>query len=203
MSTPPVSRGFSGRRRVSTEPARVCPGQYVTPDFPALSAGPTPATPLEEWIFTIDGDVDEPVPRTWEAFLASSSETVTADIHCATKWFKLYSTWRGVALDTLLDDIVTAAEHLSIWSDDGYTTNLTIEDVVDGEAWVVYKYNGDPFEAEHGDPYSLLVPNLYFWKRAKWVRGLTVTASNEPGFWATYGYHDHGDPWLKQRCQGG
>jgi DMSO/TMAO reductase YedYZ molybdopterin-dependent catalytic subunit len=202
LPTPPASRGLFGRRRISADPASVPSGQYVTPDFPVLSAGPTPDTPLEEWTFTIDGKVNEPVSWTWEAFLALPSETVKADSHSVTKWSMLESTWCGVSLDTLLDDIVTAAEYLSVWSDAGYTTNLTIEDVVAGQSWVVYKYDGDPLEAEHGGPDSLLLLYLYFWKSAKWVRGLTVTAGNDPGFWKTYGYHDHGDPWLEQRYQG-
>lgn len=130
--------------------------------------------------------------------MALPAETITTDIHCAMKRSKLVSTCCGVALDALLDRIVTAAEHLSVWSDGGYTTNPSIENFVDGNAGVVYKYDGDPLETEHGGPDGLLVPNLYFWKRAKWVRGLLVTAGNEPGLWATDGYHDHGDPWQQR-----
>ena len=102
----------------------------------------------------------------------------------------------------LPDDIVTSAEQLSVWSDAGYTTNLTIGCVVDGQAWLVYKYDSSPLEAEHGGPARPLVPNLHFWKCAQWVGGLILTTGNEPGFWKTYGYHDHDDPWLEQRYQG-
>jgi DMSO/TMAO reductase YedYZ molybdopterin-dependent catalytic subunit len=198
----PISRGFTGRRRSTADPSRVPPGQYVTGDFPVLSAGPTPHTPLQEWRFAIRGAVDQPVSWTWEEFVALPAETVTVDIHCVTKWSKLNTTWKGVSLDTLLDSVDTEAEYLTAWSDGGYTTNLTIDDVAGRKAWVAYEYGGQPLEPEHGGPARLLVPHLYFWKSAKWVRGLTLTPDDEPGFWETYGYHNHGDPWLEQRYQG-
>jgi DMSO/TMAO reductase YedYZ molybdopterin-dependent catalytic subunit len=180
----------------------VPPGQYVTADFPVLSAGPTPHTPLDEWSFTIDGAVDEPVSWPWAEFVDLASETPTVDIHCVTKWSKLDTTWRGVSLDTLLGAVATEGEYLTAWCDGGYTTNLALEDVTDGKAWVAYEYDGRPLEPEHGGPARLLVPHLYFWKSAKWVRGLTLTAEDQPGFWENYGYHNHGDPWLEQRYQG-
>ncbi len=198
----PVSRGFHGRRRAAVDPARVPPGQYVTQDFPVLSAGPTPHSPLDEWSFTIHGAVQAPVSWPWQEFLALPSETVTVDIHCVTKWSKLDTSWRGVSVDTLLASVVSGAEYVTAFSDGGYTTNLPLADLTGGKAWVAYQYNGEPLEAEHGGPARLLVPHLYFWKSAKWVRGLTLTPGDEPGFWETYGYHNHGDPWLEQRYQG-
>jgi DMSO/TMAO reductase YedYZ molybdopterin-dependent catalytic subunit len=199
---PSISRGFTGRRRPVADPSRVPPGQYVTGDFPVLSAGPTPHTPLNEWSFRIDGVVDEQVSWTWEEFVALPSETVTVDIHCVTKWSKLDTTWKGVSVDTLLERVATEAEYVTASSDGDYTTNLTLEDVTDGRAWVAYEYDGEPLDPEHGGPARLLVPRLYFWKSAKWVRGLTLTLADEPGFWEGYGYHNHGDPWLEQRYQG-
>jgi len=199
---PPVSRGFRGRRSEHVEAGRVPPGQYVTPDFPVLSAGPTPHTPLQEWSFTVGGAVDEPVSWTWEEFIALPAETVTVDIHCVTKWSKLGTAWKGVSVDTLLDAVQTEAEYLTAWSDRDYTTNLTLDDVTGGKAWVAHEYDGAPLQPEHGGPARLLIPHLYFWKSAKWVRGLTLTSDDEPGFWETYGYHNHGDPWLEQRYQG-
>src|ERR671917_412999 len=157
--TPHVSRGFTGRRRETGDPARIPPGQYLTRDFPVLSAGPTPHTPLAEWTFTIGGAVDAPRARTWD-------------------------------------------EYVSARCDGGYTTNLPLEDVTEGKAWIVYEYEGEPLDPEHGGPARLLVPHLYFWKSAKWVRGLALTLDDEPGFWEGYGYHNHGDPWLEQRYQG-
>ena len=128
---PPFSRGFRGRR-VEVDPARVPPGQYVTRDFPVLSAGPTPRTPLDEWSFTINGAVGEPVSWPWEEFVALPRETVTADIHCVTKWSKLDTTWTGVSVDTLLEGVDTDAGYVTAWCDGGYTTNLPLEDLTGG-----------------------------------------------------------------------
>jgi DMSO/TMAO reductase YedYZ molybdopterin-dependent catalytic subunit len=198
----PISRGFRGRRHDDADPSRVPPGQYVTRDFPVLSAGPTPHTPLSDWTFTVDGSVQTPVKWTWEQFLGLDAQAFTVDIHCVTKWSKLDTDWRGVSVDTILDSVATAAEYATAWCDGGYTTNLTLEDLTDGKAWVVYEYGGEPLQSEHGGPARLLVPHLYFWKSAKWVRGLTLTEDDEPGFWESFGYHNHGDPWLEQRYQG-
>jgi DMSO/TMAO reductase YedYZ molybdopterin-dependent catalytic subunit len=197
----PISRGFTGRRRPA-DPARVPPGQYLTNDFPVLSAGPTPHTPLDEWSFTIHGAVAEPVSWPWAEFVELPSEPVKVDIHCVTKWSKLDTTWRGVAVDTLLEDVATDAEYVTAWCDGGYTTNLPLADLIDRKAWVAYAYDGEPLDPEHGGPARLLVPHLYFWKSAKWVRGLTLTLDDEPGFWESLGYHNRGDPWLEQRYQG-
>ena len=198
----PISRGFRGRRRDDADPARVPPGQYVTGDFPVLSAGPTPHTPLDAWTFTIRGAVDEPVSFTWDELQALPSETVTVDIHCVTKWSKLDTAWTGVSLDTLLEGVDTAGDYVLAFSDGGYTTNVPLEDLRDGKAWVAYEYDGDALEAEHGGPARLLVPHLYFWKSAKWVRGLELREDDEPGFWERYGYHNYGDPWAEQRYAG-
>jgi DMSO/TMAO reductase YedYZ molybdopterin-dependent catalytic subunit len=197
MST--FSRGFHGRRRPEVDPSRVPPGQYVTQDFPVLSAGPTPRVDTATWTFAIDGAVDASATWTWEQFQALPQETFTVDIHCVTKWSKLGTTWTGVSVDTLLEGVVTEAEHVSVWADGGYTTNLPLEDLQDGKAWVVHTYDGEPLEPAHGGPVRLLVPHLYFWKSAKWVRGLTLTIDDEPGFWEAAGYHNYGDPWREQR----
>jgi len=196
-----ISRGFRGRGRPA-DPTRVPPGQYVTHDFPVLSAGPTPNVSLEEWRFTITGEVDEPRTWTWEELQALPSEQVTRDIHCVTKWSKLDTVWTGVSLDTLLDGIETSAEYALVHSYGGYTTNLPVEDLTDGRAWVAYAYGGEPLEPEHGGPARLLVPHLYFWKSAKWVRGIELRRDDEPGFWEGYGYHNYGDPWREQRYAG-
>jgi DMSO/TMAO reductase YedYZ molybdopterin-dependent catalytic subunit len=198
----PISRGFLGRRRSGGDPSRLPPGQHLTNGFPVLSAGPTPRTQLSDWSFTIDGAVEEPVSWRWEAFLALPTEQVTVDIHCVTKWSKLDTSWRGVSLDTLLETVETESGYLTAWCDGGYTTNLALEDVLDRKAWVAYEYQGESLPPEHGGPARLLVPHLYFWKSAKWVRGLKLTETDAPGFWETYGYHNHGDPWREQRYQG-
>ena len=197
-----ISRGFRGRRRGDVDPARVPPGQYVTRDFPVLSAGPTPHTPLADWDFTIRGFTEKPVSWTWEEFLALPSETITVDIHCVTKWSKLDTTWEGVSVDTLLDAVDHDAAYAVAYSDGGYTTNVPVADLTGGKAWVAFGYGGEPLEPEHGGPARLLVPHLYFWKSAKWVRGLSLRDEDEPGFWESNGYHLRGDPWQEQRYWG-
>jgi DMSO/TMAO reductase YedYZ molybdopterin-dependent catalytic subunit len=198
-----ISRGFRGRRReADVDTSRVPPGQYVTEGFPVLSAGPTPHTPLDQWTFSIRANGDELESWTWEEFRALPSETPTVDIHCVTRWSKLDTTWEGVSVDTLLEEVEADAPYLLAFCDGGYTTNLPVEDVTGGKAWVAFGYDGEPLDPEHGGPARLLVPHLYFWKSAKWVRGFELRDENEPGFWETYGYHLYGDPWREQRYSG-
>jgi DMSO/TMAO reductase YedYZ molybdopterin-dependent catalytic subunit len=199
----PVSRGFRGRRGtpVGVE-ERVPPGQYVTDGFPVLSAGPTPHTPLTEWTFSIRRGGRDLRSWSWEEIRALPAETVTVDIHCVTRWSKLDTQWRGVSLDTLLGQVEDDARYVLAFCDGGYTTNLPVADVTSGQAWVAYEYDGQPLQPEHGGPARLLVPHLYFWKSAKWVRGMELLDHDEPGFWETYGYHMYGDPWKEQRYSG-
>ena len=198
----PISRGFQGRRRPEADASRVPPGQYVTDDFPVLSAGPTPHADLGSWSFQITGQVDEPRTWSWDELQALPHETPTVDIHCVTKWSKLDTEWEGVSVDALLEGIDTSAEYVLAWSDGGYTTNLPLADVTSGQAWIAFGYGGEPLDPEHGGPARLLVPHLYFWKSAKWVRGLELRDYDAPGFWETYGYHMYGDPWKQQRYAG-
>jgi len=198
----PISRGFHGRRRDDAQAARIPPGQYLTTDFPVLSAGPTPHTPLNQWSFTIRGAAQPAKTWTWDEFRALPSETFTTDIHCVTKWSKLDTVWEGVSLDTLLDGIDAEGAYVTAFCDGGYTTNLPLADLRGGKAWVAFNYDGKPLAPEHGGPARLLVPHLYFWKSAKWVRGIEITLRDEPGFWEQLGYHNYGDPWREQRYQG-
>jgi len=196
----PVSRGFHGRRRQAPA-GRVPPGQYVTGDFPVLSAGPTPHTALADWTFSVTGRGGSKT-WTWEEFRALPAQTVTADIHCVTRWSKLDTTWQGVPVDALLDQAGHDARYVLAFCDGGYTTNLPLADVTGGRAWVAFGYDGQPLPPEHGGPARLLVPHLYFWKSAKWVRGLELRDDDEPGFWESNGYHMRGDPWQEQRYWG-
>ncbi len=197
-----VNRGFQGRRRRPGD-GLIPPGQYVVDDFPVLTAGPTPSVPLDSWDFTIVDESGAVAARwTWEELRSLPAEDITVDIHCVTKWSKLGTRWTGVPVDVLLDGIETAAEFVLAFSDGGYTSNLPMADVVDGRAWVAYAFDGDELEAEHGGPARLLVPHLYFWKSAKWVRGLRLLEEDEPGFWESVGYHNYGDPWRQQRYWG-
>ena len=195
-----VSPGFAGRPRQPA--ANLPPGQYLTHDFPVLSAGPTPRVPLDRWRFTVENETGARHDWSWPDLLALPSDTITVDIHCVTKWSKLDTVWQGISLDTLLDGVETSAEFVVLSCDDGYTTNLPLEDVTGGKAWVAFAYDGEPLEPEHGGPARMLVPHLYFWKSAKWVRGLRLLAADEPGFWELNGYHNYGDPWREQRYWG-
>ncbi len=197
-----ISRGFRRREETDVPADRVPPGQYVTHDFPVLSAGPTPRIGLDEWRFEVIGQVDQPRGWSWQEFTSLPAEDVTVDIHCVTKWSKLDSKWRGVPVDTLLDGVQTAADQVMAHSFGGYTTNLPLEDLTDGRAWIAYQYDGEPLEPEHGGPARLLVPHLYFWKSAKWVRAIELRDTDAPGFWEGYGYHNYGDPWREQRYSG-
>ena len=161
-----------------------------------------PYTRTEDWDFTVQGQVDQVQRWTWDEFRQLPRTSVTVDIHCVTSWSKFDTEWEGVSLDTLLDNVETAAEYVLAYSDGGYTTNMPLEDIRDGKAWVAFEYDGEPLDPEHGGPARLLVPHLYFWKSAKWVRGLELRLEDEPGFWETYGYHNYGDPWREQRYWG-
>jgi DMSO/TMAO reductase YedYZ molybdopterin-dependent catalytic subunit len=197
-----ITRGFKGRRRIDVPPDRVPPGQYVTGDFPVLSAGPTPRVSLDEWRFTVTDRAGEDTSWTWDEFRALPSESVTVDIHCVTKWSKLDTVWEGVSMDTVLADVDSSTGHALVHGYGGYTTNLPLEDLTGGKAWVAFAYDGQPLAPEHGGPARLLVPHLYFWKSAKWVQGLVLLDSDRPGFWESYGYHNYGDPWREQRYSG-
>ena len=197
-----VSRGFRGRRRDTAASGRLPPGQYLVNDWPVLSAGPTPRVGLDQWTFTIDGEIDQPKKWTWKEFTALPSEMVTKDIHCVTKWSKFDVVFKGVSLDTLLERVETAADFTTQTSYGGYTTNVPLEDLKGGKAWIVYEANGEPLHPEHGGPARMLVPHLYFWKSAKWIRSLRLDKEEIPGFWETNGYHIYGDPWREQRYWG-
>jgi DMSO/TMAO reductase YedYZ molybdopterin-dependent catalytic subunit len=202
----PVSRGFHRVRRPpagqADQAGRVPPGQYVTEDFPVLSAGPTPRTPLPEWTFSIKQGGSTLKSWTWSQFQTLPVQDITVDIHCVTRWTKLDTRWHGVSVDTLLDQVEQDSPYVLAFCDGGYTTNLPLEDLTGSRAWVAFGYGDGPLDPEHGGPARLLVPHLYFWKSAKWVRGLELLDHDKPGFWETYGYHNHGDPWREQRYAG-
>ena len=195
-----ISRGFKGLRRTPEELAdRLPPGQYLERGFPVLTAGPTPDVSLTEWRLRVDGMVAEPREWTWEEFGALPFEQIPCDIHCVTKWSKLGTSFGGVSVDTLLDGVDPKGAYTMAYSYGGYTTNLPLDDLTGGKAWVVTEHEGESLPREHGGPARLLVPHLYFWKSAKWVAGLRVLDHDEPGFWEQNGYHSYGDPWKEQR----
>jgi DMSO/TMAO reductase YedYZ molybdopterin-dependent catalytic subunit len=195
-----VSRGFTGRRRTPEEVTdRLPPGQYAESGWPVLTAGPTPDISTGEWSFRIDGMVGQKREWSWDQFHELPWETIPADIHCVTKWSKLGTNFGGVSMDALLEEAEPLDAYAMVYSYGGYTTNLAIEDLTDGKAWVVTEHEGEPLPREHGGPARLLVPHLYFWKSAKWVQGVRVMDHEEPGFWESNGYHIRGDPWKEER----
>lgn len=193
-----INEGFKPKRKADT---RLPPGQYEEKGFPVLSLGPTPTVEPEKWKITVDGLVKNKLTFNWQEFKALPSEVVTKDIHCVTKWSKFDTVWQGVSLDQILAlaEVSPDATHLIAHSYDGYTTNLPLEDIRAGKAWVMYMFDGKQLEAEHGGPARLFVPHLYFWKSAKWVNRLEFVKGDEPGFWEVRGYHNYGDPWKEQR----
>jgi DMSO/TMAO reductase YedYZ molybdopterin-dependent catalytic subunit len=198
----PITRGFRRRQPALPDGVVLPPGQHLVDDFPVLSAGPTPHVPLEHWDLAVEGAVEPARSWDWHEFRALPSETATVDIHCVTSWSKLGTVWEGVSVDTLLEGLEVTGGYVSVECDGGYTTNLPLDDVTGGKAWVAYAYDGAPLEPEHGGPARLLVPHLYFWKSAKWVRRIVVTEADALGFWETLGYHRRGDPWREQRYRG-
>jgi len=192
-----VSRGFTGRRRGSDD--RLPPGQYLTEDFPVLSAGPTPRIDNDQWSLRVVTEAGREHRWDWKGLMALPSQRFDADLHCVTRWSKLDTSWEGVSLDAVLADVETAAEFALVHSYGGYTTNLPLQDLLDGQAWLAYRYEGEDLAPVHGGPVRLLVPHLYLWKSAKWVLGITLGLTDEPGFWESAGYHTYGDPWREQR----
>lgn len=205
MSNPPISRGFRGRKQPAAQADRVPPGQHLTSDFPVLSAGPTPETKLQDWSFSLEDGATPLAEWSWDEFHALPQTKITVDIHCVTTWSKLDTIWEGVTIDTLLEAAGLSeapAEFALAHCDGGYTTNIPVEDLTEGKAMIATRYDGEPLAPEHGGPARLLVPHLYFWKSAKWVRSLQFKDKDEPGFWEELGYHMYGDPWREQRYAG-
>jgi DMSO/TMAO reductase YedYZ molybdopterin-dependent catalytic subunit len=188
-----------GRGRAEAPAVELPPGQYLTKDFPVLSAGPTPRIRTDEWSFDVRTESGGTTSWNWDEFQALGVEDVHTDIHCVTRWSKLGTSWRGVPLDAVFAQVDTAQGFVMARSYGGYTTNVPLADLLGGKAWVATEYEGAPLEAEHGGPARLLVPHLYFWKSAKWVRGLDMMPADAPGFWEQNGYNLYGDPWKEQR----
>ncbi len=197
---------FWGKRKKENaddgpKPAKIPSGQYLVKNFPVLTAGPTPPLVKEDWEFTIEHNDQVLGKWDWEQFRALKRNTMETDIHCVTRWSKLATKWAGVTIDALLETagIDSPPKYAFFHSYGGYTTNLPTADLVGGKAMLADEYDGAPLEAEHGGPVRLFVPHLYFWKSAKWVKKLTFTEEDIPGFWENYGYHMYGDPWREQR----
>ncbi|MBC7763866.1 MAG: molybdopterin-dependent oxidoreductase [Candidatus Saccharibacteria bacterium] len=191
------SPGFRGRRREGVP--GLPPGQHLVTDFPVLSVGPTPRINLAEWQLSLGTESGVVRRWNWDEFLALPQEDVNVDIHCVTSWSKFGTGWRGVSLDTLLEGVETEAQFAFVRCYGGYTTNVPLDELRGGKAWIAHRFDGAELAPEHGGPARLLVPALYFWKSAKWVTSLELRTRNDPGFWEENGYHMHGDPWQEER----
>jgi DMSO/TMAO reductase YedYZ molybdopterin-dependent catalytic subunit len=180
---------------------RVPPHQRVTSKLPTLTYGPVPRIDLARWRFEVDGLVEEPVSFTWEEFMALPQVTLVDDIHCVTGWSLLDSAWEGVSSAELLKRVrlKPEARFAMVQCHGNYTTNLSLADLLAENVLFAHKFAGQPLTPEHGWPLRLVVPHLYFWKSAKWVRGLTFMEHDRAGFWESAGYHIRGDPWKEER----
>ena len=196
-----VTKGFGGKRPPQDNGSTLPPGQSVTEGFPVMTAGFTPRVNLREWTFTIKHGPRPIKTWSWESFSVLPHSKWKGDIHCVTHWTKLDTAWEGVTIDTLLADagIQPPSPFALAQSHDDYTTNVPVADLTGGRAMIATRFAGQPLTADHGGPARLLVPHLYFWKSAKWIRSLQFTSRDEAGFWELRGYHMYGDPWLEQR----
>ncbi|MFC8730845.1 molybdopterin-dependent oxidoreductase [Luteimicrobium sp. NPDC057192] len=195
-----LTPGFQGRPRPTG--VALPPGQYQVTDFPVLSAGPTPRVPLESWELVIRNEDGADWRWSWDDLQRLPQEDPQVDLHCVTRWSKFGTSWRGVSLDVLLADVTSSAQYALVGCYGGYTTNLPVADLLGGKAWIAHTYGGAPLAPVHGGPARLLVPHLYLWKSAKWVRSIQLLRDEQRGFWEQLGYHDYGDPWREQRYQG-
>jgi DMSO/TMAO reductase YedYZ molybdopterin-dependent catalytic subunit len=200
--------GFFDRNRKELErrgipPDRLPPGQYFTERFPVLHAGDVPLyRDLSDWSMRVFGLVEEPLDLSFDELVALGLEERVTDIHCVTKWSKFDTRWRGVPLATIIQRVrpLPSVTHVIAHAEYGFTTNVPYEDVrEDPNCMLAVEYDGAPLEPEHGYPVRFLLPHLYFWKSAKWLRGLEFRDTDQPGFWERNGYHNYGDPWREQR----
>ena len=196
-----VTKGFGGGRRPPHDESRIPPGQSVTDGFPVMTASFTPDIRTEKWTFTLKHGPRAVKTWDWQAFNALPQTTWKGDIHCVTHWTKLDTVWEGVTIDALLTDakLEPPTDYTLATSQEGYTTNVPVADLIGGKAMIATRFGGQPLQRDHGGPARLLVPHLYFWKSAKWIRSLQFTDRDEAGFWELRGYHIYGDPWEEQR----
>ncbi len=180
---------------------RLPPGQHLVKDWPVLDLGLQPEISTANWTLDIDGAVENRLHWRWADFMAQEQASETSDIHCVTTWSRYDNRWQGVATRSVLDLVHPKSEagFVVLHSHDGYTTNLTLADFASEDALLAHSWEGKPLTGEHGGPVRLVLPRLYFWKSAKWLKRIEFIDRNQPGFWEVRGYHDRGDPWLEQR----
>jgi len=194
-------RFFGGKSYDPAIAERIPPGQYRTEKFPVLHYGSTPNTDLASWDFKVFGEVDSPFTLTWAEFKALPRKMVGTDIHCVTRWTKLDTSWEGVPIQQILEraQVRPKAGFVLAHSEQGYTANMPLAVLNDSDVLLADTFDGQPLELEHGWPLRLLVPKRYFWKSAKWIRGLEFVDHDILGFWERYGYNNDADPWKEER----
>jgi DMSO/TMAO reductase YedYZ molybdopterin-dependent catalytic subunit len=194
-------RGRRQAKELGIDPGRVPPGQYLTERFPVLTVGPNPDYDRAGWDLAVFGEVETPVTLSWDELMDLPQRDVTTDIHCVTRWSKLDTTWEGVPIQAILElaQLRPEVTHVVAHAEQGYTANLPLSVLDDDDVLLADTFGGAPLEPEHGAPLRLLVPKRYFWKSAKWLRGLEFLDHDERGFWERYGYHNDADPWQEQR----
>ena len=177
------------------DPERLPPGQYLTDKWPVLHAGTVPGTDLSTWDFRVFGEVDRPLTLTWEELTELPSTEITVDIHCVTRWTRFDTGFKGVHWRELAKLVgpKPAAGFVVAHAEQGFTSNVPLAALEDDSALIAWEADGEPLEPEHGWPLRLVVPSKYFWKSAKWLRGLELLSHDEPGFWERYGYHNNAD----------
>jgi DMSO/TMAO reductase YedYZ molybdopterin-dependent catalytic subunit len=186
------------------ETERLPPGQHLVKNWPVLDLGQQPQVPFSSWRLDVRGLVETPLSLDWAAFQAIEQSSKVSDIHCVTSWSRYDNRWEGVSTRDLLDLAMPKAEahYVMLTSYDGYTTNLPLADFAAEDAILATAWEGQPLTRDHGGPMRLVVPHLYFWKSAKWVRGIELMAADKAGFWEEWahgGYHMRGDPWAEER----
>ncbi len=184
---------------------RLPPGQSLTQKFPVLHYGPTPGFDAATWDLRVFGEIETPMRWDWQQFQALPTVQQTVDIHCVTRWSKFDTVWEGVRFSEFvkLFGVKPSAKYVIAHCEHGYTTNMPLEDMMDDDVMLAYKFDGQFLDTEHGFPLRSLVPKRYFWKSAKWIRGLEFSTVDKPGFWEQAGYHNEGDPWREERYQRG
>jgi DMSO/TMAO reductase YedYZ molybdopterin-dependent catalytic subunit len=180
---------------------RLPPGQVRTDKWPVLHHGSVPTVDLKAWEFRVQGLVDHPVGWTWEQFRALPTVDVRSDIHCVTRWSRFDNTWHGVSFKEVLSRVAVKPEarFAVIHAEQGFTTNLALAELIKDDVLFAWQHDGEDLAPEHGWPLRLVVPRRYFWKSAKWVRAVELTAEDRPGFWERSGYHNEADPWREER----
>jgi len=183
------------------DPGRLPPGQYLTEKWPVLHAGTVPSIDLATWTLEISGEVERPLTLTWDQLLELPSREITVDIHCVTRWSRFDTTFKGVHWSEIAKLVAPkpSARFVVAHAEQGFTSNVPLAAIEDEQALIAYEADGEPLTAEHGWPARLVVPSRYFWKSAKWLRGLELLDHDEPGFWERYGYHNDADFLKEQR----